>query len=82
MIERVREYWSTTVIQLMPRTYDTPQEPTAPDYPISYDGTDHRYSARQGVWWAGDKAFPTSRQARDYAQELQEKRDRRQPTDA
>lgn len=66
----------------MPRTYDTPQEPAAPDYPISYDRNDHRYSATQGVWRAGDKAFPTNRQARQYARELQEKRDRRQANDA
>ena len=66
----------------MPRTYDTPQEPTAPDYPISYDRNDHRFSKTQGVWRAGDTAFPTNRQARAYARELQEKRDRRSTTDS
>lgn len=58
----------------MPRTYDTPQEPGAPDFPISYDRADHRYSKTQGVWWAGDQPFPTSRQVRAYARELQERR--------
>ena len=37
----------------MPRIYDAPQEPAAPDCPISYDRIDYRYSATQGVWWAG-----------------------------
>jgi serine/threonine protein kinase HipA of HipAB toxin-antitoxin module len=61
----------------MPRTYDTPQEPEAPDFPISYDRADHRFSKSQGVWWAGDTSFPTSRQARAHARELQAKRNRR-----
>ena len=59
----------------MPRSYDTPQEPLAPDYLISYDKHDHRFSKSHGVWWAGDRPHPTSRQARAHAIELQRRRD-------